>query len=129
MVEMRKAILAEVSTQEATMRKFYDGFITMHKAVVHLHGFQQWRKRFVQALTDIHATIAHVQKWTMRYEGAPLYLPKIKKAIGRDRQNKGLDVDPKLLEAHSIRPQHTNFICMVAQEFQCHGENVKDPIN
>lgn len=39
MEEMRKAILAEVLALEATMRRICDGFVTVHKVVVHLFGF------------------------------------------------------------------------------------------
>ena len=38
MEKMRKVILAEVSTLETTMQKLYDGFVTMHNAIVHLHN-------------------------------------------------------------------------------------------
>ena len=40
MVEMRKVILVEVSTLETTMRKLYDGFVTMHKAFIYVHHLQ-----------------------------------------------------------------------------------------
>ena len=70
--EMRKAILVEVSTLEGTMRKLYDGVATVHKAVVCVHGLQQRSKEFVQTLKNIHASITHVQEWTMRYKGARL---------------------------------------------------------
>jgi len=40
MGEMRKAILAEVSTFKSTMRKIYDEFITVHKAVVCVCGLR-----------------------------------------------------------------------------------------
>ena len=61
------------------MQKLYDGFITVHKLVVHLYGFQQRSKRVVWTLKEIHAAITHVQEWTMRYKGALLYLPKMMK--------------------------------------------------
>ena len=60
MAKMRKVILAEVSTLEATMRKLYDGFVTMHKVVFHLYDFQKWCRKVVQTLKDIHVVIAHV---------------------------------------------------------------------
>lgn len=72
MVEMRKVILVEVSTLEATMQKLYEGFVIVHKVVVILHGFQQWRKMFFQTLVDIHVAIAHVQEWTLWYKRATL---------------------------------------------------------
>lgn len=79
MAEMRKAILAKASTLETTMQKLYDGFSIMHKEFVHLYGFQRRRIKISQNLNYIHVFIAHVQEWTMRYEGAPLYLHKMMK--------------------------------------------------
>lgn len=38
MAEMRKVTLAKVSTLHTTMWKLYDGFVTVHKAVVCVHG-------------------------------------------------------------------------------------------
>ena len=69
-------ILAEVSTLESSMWKLYDGFVTMHKVVVRVHGLQQQSKYFVQTLKNIHVDIAHVQEWTMRYKAALLHLAK-----------------------------------------------------
>ena len=40
MSKMRKVILIEVSTLETTMRKIYDGFVTVHKAVFDVHVLQ-----------------------------------------------------------------------------------------
>lgn len=37
MAKMRKGIFAEVSTLETTMKKLYDKFVIVHKAVFHLH--------------------------------------------------------------------------------------------
>ena len=59
------------------MKKLYDRIFTMHKVVVHVHGLQQQSKKFVQTLRCIHATIAHVQEWTMWYKGAPLWFPNM----------------------------------------------------
>lgn len=42
MAEMRKMILTKASTLEKVMWKMYDRFVTVHKAFVHLHGYQQW---------------------------------------------------------------------------------------
>lgn len=47
----------------------------MHKAVVRVHGLQRI-KEFVQTLKNIHAAIAHVQEWIMRYKGVSLHLSK-----------------------------------------------------
>ena len=30
-------------------------------------------------MTDIHTVVDHTQIWTMRYKGAPLFLPKMMK--------------------------------------------------
>lgn len=73
---MRIMILAEVSTLCGTMQKFYDGFVTVHKSVVHVHGLQQWSKEFFQTLKNINASITHVQEWTIRYKRALLDLEK-----------------------------------------------------
>lgn len=69
-------ILVEVSKLEGTMRKLYDRFVTVQKTVFHVHGLQQQTKEFVQNLNKIHATIAHVQEWTMCYKWSPLDLVK-----------------------------------------------------
>ena len=58
--EMKTMILVEVSTLGDTMQKLYDRFLTVHKAVVHVHGLQQQSKEFVQTLKNIHDTITHV---------------------------------------------------------------------
>lgn len=79
MEEMRKVILAEVSTLEATMWKLYEGFPTVYKVDVHLYSFQQWSNKIVQSLKDIDATITHVQEWTMRYKGASPFLHNMMK--------------------------------------------------
>ena len=60
MEEMRKVILAEVSTLETTMRKHYDKFFIVHKAIFHLYGFQQQCMKIVQTLKYIHDVITHV---------------------------------------------------------------------
>lgn len=39
--EMRVVICIEVSTLGETMRKLYDGFVTVHKEVFHFHDLQQ----------------------------------------------------------------------------------------
>jgi len=43
-------ILAEVSTLEETMRKLYDGFVTVNKAVFCLYNLQQQSQVFVKNL-------------------------------------------------------------------------------
>lgn len=58
-------ILYEVSTLGETMQNLYDVFVTIHKAVVHLHGLQQKRKEFVKALKNIQDSITYVQEWKM----------------------------------------------------------------
>ena len=79
LAEMRKEILAKVSTLESTMQKLYYEFFIMHKVVVHLYGFQQWSRKVVQTFNGIDASIAHVQEWIMRYKRAPLYLHNMMK--------------------------------------------------
>lgn len=79
MVEMRKAILVEVSTLETTMQNFYDGFVTVHKVVFHVQRLQQWSKNLIQTLRGIHASIPHVKEWITQYKRAPFYLPKMMK--------------------------------------------------
>lgn len=76
---MRKVILVEVSTPETTMWKLYDKFVTVHKEVVHLYGFQQQSTNIVQTFKGINTAITHVYEWTMRYKGATHYLQKIMK--------------------------------------------------
>lgn len=58
------------------MRIVHRRFVTMHKSVVHLYGFQQQCAQTTQTLKDIHTAIAHMQEWTMRYNGTLLYLHK-----------------------------------------------------
>jgi len=72
--ELREEIPSEVSTIGETMQKLNDRFVTIHKAVFHLHGLQQWSKEFVKTLKRIQDTIAYVQEWTMQYKGGPLDL-------------------------------------------------------
>ena len=36
--EMRTVILTAVSTLEGIIWKLYNGFVTMHKVIVHVHG-------------------------------------------------------------------------------------------
>ena len=45
MTEMKKVIVAEISTLEATMRTMYRIFFIMHKVVIHLYGFQRIARR------------------------------------------------------------------------------------
>lgn len=39
--ELKRAILNEVSSLETVMRTLYSTFITMHKSIVHLNGWQK----------------------------------------------------------------------------------------
>ena len=77
--ELKKAILDDVSSLVTIMRKFYFKFVTLHKSVVYLNGWQQCCARRARILADIHIAINHMQIWTMRYKGAPLQLPKMMK--------------------------------------------------
>lgn len=56
------------------MWKLYDIFVTMHKVIVHLYGFQQMCMKIFQTLKYIHLAITHVEEWKMRYKGDTLYL-------------------------------------------------------
>lgn len=76
MGEMRKAILAKVSTLEDTKQNIYDIFVTVHKEVVCVHGVQQWSKVCLQTLKNIDAAIAHVEERKIRYKETPLDLAK-----------------------------------------------------
>jgi len=62
---MRAVILGEVSTIGETMRDLYEELITIHKAVVHLHGLQQQSRYFAKALKNVQVSIAAMQEWTM----------------------------------------------------------------
>lgn len=79
MAEMTRGILANVSTLEATMWKLYDRFVTIHKEVVHLFGFQRQRKNILQTLRGIQTAIDHVQEWIIRYKGVSLHFLKMMK--------------------------------------------------
>ena len=76
---MTAAILVEVSTLGETMWKIYDRFVTIHKAIIHLHGLQRQSKEFVKTLKNIQVVITYVQEWTMWYKWAPLDLEKMMK--------------------------------------------------
>lgn len=78
-VDLKKAILDELLSLETIMRKMYFRFVTVHKSVVHLNGWQQRCARRARILTEIHTAVDHVQIWTTRYKGASLYLPKMMK--------------------------------------------------
>lgn len=77
--EWRKVILDEVTSLETFMWKMYFKFITVHKSVVHLDGWQQHCDRRERVLADIRTVVDHMQIWKMRYKEAPLYLQKMMK--------------------------------------------------
>lgn len=77
--ELRIAILDEVSSLEAVMQILYSRFVTMHKSVVHLNGWQQHCARRARILSNFHIVVDRMQTWTMRYKGAPLHFPKMMK--------------------------------------------------
>lgn len=58
--EMRKAILAKVSSLEIATRRLYDRFIIVHKEVVHLHGHHQLH----QDSTSTHKYTCHSLSYT-----------------------------------------------------------------
>lgn len=43
------------------MQKLYNEFVTMHKLVFHLYGFQQQSRRIVKTLKEMHYITIHVQ--------------------------------------------------------------------
>lgn len=47
------------------MWKLYEGFVTVHKEVVRLHGPQQQSKESFKTLKNIQAFITYMQEWTM----------------------------------------------------------------
>lgn len=53
-VEMKKVILSKVSTLETIMERLYDRFVTMHKAIFHLHGHQQCYINITCTLTNMY---------------------------------------------------------------------------
>ena len=55
---MRATILGEVSTLGETMQDLYEELITIHKAVVHLHGLQQQSRYFAKTLKNVKVTIS-----------------------------------------------------------------------
>jgi len=61
------------------IRTLYSTFFTLHKAVVHINGWQQRCAKRARILSNLHTSIDHTQKWKMRYKGAPLHLPKMMK--------------------------------------------------
>jgi len=61
------------------MRAFYSMFGTVHKAVVHLNGWQQQCDRRARTLSNLRTTIEYMQTQKMRYKGAQLHFPKMMK--------------------------------------------------
>ena len=78
--ELKKAILDEVLSLDMVMRALYSKFGTVHKAIVHLNGWQQRCARTTHILTNIHVVVDNMQAWTMKYKGALLHLPKMMRA-------------------------------------------------
>lgn len=77
--EMKMAIVADVLALETVTQRFYGRFVIVHNAFVHLHAHQQHCTKIKRTLIDIHATVNHVQTWTIGYKGAPLHLHKMTK--------------------------------------------------
>lgn len=75
--ELRREILDEVSSLGIFMWKLYFIFVTMHKSVVHLNGWQQCYARRAHILSDLHIVFYHMQTWTMRCKGAQFHLSKM----------------------------------------------------
>lgn len=63
------------------MRALYSRVGIVHKAVVHLNGWQQCCARRAHILSNLHTSIDHMQTWTMKYKGAPLHFPKMMKPM------------------------------------------------
>lgn len=78
--ELKKAILNEVLSLDIVMWALYSKFGTVHKAVIHLNGWQQRCARREHILANSHDVVDYIQTWMMRYKGALLHLPKMMKA-------------------------------------------------
>jgi len=77
--ELKKVILDEVLSLEKVMQALYSTFGTMHKAVVHLNGWQQRCTRRACIFSNVHNVLDYMQTWTMICKGSPLHLPKMMK--------------------------------------------------
>ena len=77
--KLKKVILDEVFSLDTFMRALYSKFGTVHKAVVHLNGWEKHCVRSAHILLNMHATIDYMQTWIMRYKGTPSHLPKMMK--------------------------------------------------
>ena len=75
--ELKKAILDEVLCLDIVMRALYSKFGTVHKAFIHLNGWQQRCAKRAHILTNIHDFVDYSQTWTMKYKGDPLHLLKM----------------------------------------------------
>lgn len=63
--EMREKILSEVLTLGETMQNLHEDLVTVHKAIVCLHGLQQQSKDFVKTLRNVQDVITYMQEQTM----------------------------------------------------------------
>lgn len=73
--EMKKEMAVEIANLEATMQIMYRRFVTMNEVVFHLYDFRSSVCKHPK-LSNIHISIAHMQKWTMRYKGPPIFFHK-----------------------------------------------------
>ncbi len=75
--KLKKEILDEALSLDTFMRALYSKFGIVHKAVVHLNGWQQRCARKARILSNVNVVVDYMQTWTMRYKGALLHLPKM----------------------------------------------------
>jgi len=75
--ELKKEFLDEVLSLNIVMRALYSKFGIMHKAFVHLNGWQQRYARRACILMNVHVVVDDMQTWTMKYKGARLHFPKM----------------------------------------------------
>lgn len=78
-VELKKGILDEVLFFDTVMRALYSNFGNVHKAIVHLNGWQQRCVKRACILPNVHVVVYYMQTWVMRHKGPLLHLPKMMK--------------------------------------------------
>jgi len=77
---LNKEILDKVLSLDTVMWVLYSKFGTVHKAAVHLNGWQQRCARRARILSNVHVVVDYMKTWMMRYKEAPLHLPKMMKS-------------------------------------------------
>ena len=58
--ELKRVILDEVSSLETIMRMLYSRFDTVHKAIVHLNGWQQHCARRARIFSNLRIIVDHM---------------------------------------------------------------------